>query len=119
MAMTSEQRRQARDEQLATDFGTQGQKALEERFTETRTYRKFRGKDNEGEMVTERFISAKNRRRIRAAGEEFNARGSGAGVASAQNRGASGGGVVSTGDFGPGAIRLNTVTPVNSKTGGR
>ena len=37
----------------------------------------------------------------------------------AQNRGAGGSGIISEGDFGPGAIRLNSVTPVNSKVRGR
>lgn len=47
------------------------------------------------------------------------AEGGGSGTAEAQDRGAGGGSFGAQGDFGPGAIRINTVTPVNSKVGGR
>ena len=118
MAMTENERKSRQEEQLATDFGTVGEAGLRERFTRTREVRKPQGK---GEQTVQQVtsVSKKDRRRIRAAGEEFRSRGGAAGDAEAQSRGASGGGIVSTGDFGPGAIRLNTVTPVNSKINGR
>ena len=117
MAQNELQREQKRDEQLATDFGTDP-KATRKRFERTRTVTVGRA-DDPISTRTDTYTRKKDTARLRQAKSDFESRGGASGDVEAQNRGASGGGLVSTGDFGPGAIRLNTVTPVNSKVGGR
>jgi hypothetical protein len=121
MAMT-ERERQKQAEQDVTDFGIDRNK-FRESLTETRTENIYRGTNPDSrEKIGEREVSSisrENQARLEAAELNFENQGGTKSVAEAQSRGGSGGSFASQGDFGPGAIRLNTVTPVNSKVRGR
>lgn len=120
MAMT-EKERQERAEKDATDFGHNPEK-FRAKFVETRRRNVYEGRGKDREFVgTEEYqtVSKKNKARIEAAELNFENRAGSTATAEAQSRGGAGGSFSSQGDFGPGAIRLNTVTPVNSKVRGR
>jgi hypothetical protein len=112
MAQTDAERRAKQAEERATLFANDPAQ-LRENLTTTNTRRV--GKDQEQKVVTKSVDRAK----LRQAQADFQSRGEGGGTAEAQNRGAGGGAFATQGDFGPGAIRLNTVTAVNSKVNGR
>ena len=125
MAMTEKQRAQLRQEQDATDFG-QDRKKFKARLTSTEKSVVYKGyrtptANDDGNPGVRKVVRKQvfDKERFQDARSEFENRGVGSGSAETQNRGASGGSFSTSSDFGPGAIRLNSVTPVNSKVGGR
>ena len=121
MAQSEIERQRQRDEQLATDFGRDPE-GTRKSFERTRTVKVYQGRGQGQEQVgtrEETYIRPKDRKRLEQAEFDFANRAGASGDVDAQNRGAAGGSFAASGDFGPGAIRLNTVTPVNSKVNGR
>ena len=119
MADNEAQRKAKQAEDRATMFGNDPEKLRSQLTTTTTRDVKVSGgkvgKDRVKSVTRTKFRKEK----FDQAKVDFEARAGSIGEVEAQNRGAGGGSFSTEGDFGPGAIRLNTVTAVNSKQGGR
>ena len=119
MAMNEAQRKARQAESRATQFGNDPSK-LRDDLTETTT-KKIKARTTKGGTTEAREITKTKFDKVKfdQAKIDFENRGGASGEVNTQSRGAGGGSFATQGDFGPGAIRLNTVTAVNSKVGGR